>query len=104
VVLSLRLQFLSAINDRTLSLVRTLFCTEGEAEIKRLVYLSPPPPNRFPYFVVVVRVAWSFDPVSCAGGSAAGGRDSQRRLSRKNGYSGPSISLGFLTLPNVKTN
>jgi hypothetical protein len=50
-------------------------------------------PRRYPYFDVVVGLAWSYDPESYAGGSVAAGRVSHAGQVKgdtdKKGYPGP---------------
>jgi hypothetical protein len=51
-------------------------------------------PRRYPYFDVVMELAWSYDPERSAGGSVAAGRVSHAGYVKsddpdKNGYPGP---------------
>jgi hypothetical protein len=66
-------------------------------------------PRRYPYFDVVVGLAWSYDPESYAGGSVAAGRVSHAGKVKgndpgKKGYPGPpGWGLGVrLTAPSSK--
>jgi len=68
------------------------------------------PHRRYPYFDVVVGLAWSIDPESCAGGSDATGMASHARQVKgddpdKKGYPGPPCwGLGMrLTVSPRKT-
>jgi hypothetical protein len=74
-----------------------------------LIMKLPPPPQRYPYFVIVVGLVWSNDPESYAGSSVATGRASHARQVEgddpdKKGYPGPpSWGLGVgLTTPHHK--
>jgi hypothetical protein len=67
------------------------------------------PPRNYPYFDVVVGLAWSYDPESYAGGSVATGRVSHAGQVKgdepdKKGYPGPpgwGLGVG-LTAPRRK--
>jgi hypothetical protein len=64
----------------------------------------------YPYFDIVVGLAWSYDPESYAGGSVAAGRVSHARQVKgddpdKKGYLGPpswGLGVGLMAPPNKK--
>jgi hypothetical protein len=63
-------------------------------------------PRRYPYFDVVVSLAWSYDPESYAGDSIAAGRVSSAREVKgddpdKKGYPGPP-GWGLMAPPHKK--
>jgi hypothetical protein len=79
-------------------------------EIYQILVLALP--FRYPYFDIVVRLAWSCYPESYAGGGIATGRISHVGQVKgddpdKKGYPGPlgwGLSLGLTTPPHKKPN
>jgi hypothetical protein len=71
---------------------RTMFLT------RITKYKITVPSSRYPYFDVVVGLAWSYDPESYAGGSVAAGRISHARQVKgddpdKKGYPGLQVGV-----------
>jgi hypothetical protein len=71
---------------------------------------AAPPPHRYPYFDIVVGLAWSSDPESYASGSIAAGRVPHARQVRgddpdKKGYPAPpgwGLGMGLMAPPHKK--